>query len=138
MRMALAVCVVVVLAVSGIATAAPAQKRPPAKKTAGAPAVVVKMAGDNLTFDPPTVTIRRGQTIEWQNNTRALIHTVTTDPAKVANKADVHLPAGAQPFDSGYMKPGDTYKHTFTVRGTYKYVCVTHEVQNMFGEVVVK
>ncbi len=136
MRMVFAACVVV-LVMSGIGASAPVQKKAPAKSPGGA-TVAVKMVGDNLTFDPPTVTIRRGQTVEWQNNSRGLIHTVTTDPQKVENKADVQLPAGAQPFDSGYMKPGDTYKHRFTVRGTYKYVCVTHEVQHMSGEVVVK
>ncbi len=135
MRVVFAVCVVV-LFVSGIATSAPIQKKSAATKAAAA--VVVKMVGDNLTFDPPTVTIRRGQTVEWQNNSRGLIHTVTTDPQKVADKANVRMPAGAKPFDSGYMKPGDTYKHTFTVRGTYRYVCVTHEVQRMLGEIIVK
>jgi len=105
---------------------------------AARPPVVVKMTGDNLTFDPPTVTIRRGQTVEWQNNSRGMIHTVTADPKQAQNTADVSLPAGAKPFDSGYMKPGDTFRHTFTTRGTYRYVCITHEPQKMVAQVIVK
>ncbi len=139
--MRIAVVLAMVLAVASWAGSAPAAQttsRKAARAHTGAAPVIVKMVGDNLTFDPSTVTIRRGQTVEWQNQSRGLIHTVTADPQKVQDKANVKVPAGAGTFDSGYMKPGDTFRHTFTTRGTYKYVCVTHEVQRMFGEVVVR
>ncbi len=135
MRMPLLLSLAVALAAipAGSASAQTAHR-----KTSAQTPVVVKMSGDNLTFDPPTVTIRRGQTVEWQNNSHGLIHTVTDDTKQAQNKADVSLPPGAKPFDSGYMKPGDSFKHTFTTRGTYRYVCITHEPQKMVGEVVVK
>ncbi len=133
MRMASTTCVMVFLLSLTAASAIGQTARP-----AGRAPVVVKMYGDNLTFDPPLVTVRRGQTVEWQNLSRGMIHTVTADPAKADNKADVGLPPQAKPFDSGYMKPGDSFRHTFTVRGTYRYVCVTHEAQRMVGQVVVK
>ncbi len=135
MRIALLVSTVllVVSLAAGGATAQTA-KRPRAAQSSP----IVKMTGDNLTFDPPAVTIRRGETVEWQNNSRGMIHTVTDDVKQALNKADVGLPPGAKPFDSGYMKPGDTFKHTFTTRGTYRYVCITHEPQKMVGTVIVK
>jgi plastocyanin len=34
--------------------------------------------------------------------------------------------------------PGNTYQHTFTVPGTYRYFCQPHESNGMVGEVVVK
>jgi plastocyanin len=135
MRIALVVSLVLIVA-AGLSDSAIAQTAP--KPGAGHPPVAVNMTGDNLTFDPPVVTIRRGQTVEWQNLSRGMIHTVTADPKQAQNKANVSLPPGAKPFDSGYMKPGDSFRHTFTVRGTYRYVCITHEVQHMVGQVIVK
>ncbi len=98
---------------------------------------VVTMNGDDLTFDPPTITVKRGQTVQWENLSHQE-HTVTFDPAKAVNKADVELPNGASPFESGYMSTGQNFSHRFTVPGTYHYVCILHEVQGMKGEVVVK
>ncbi len=124
-------CLVIVLG-----PAASAQSRHSAARRAAAPAIV-KMVGDQLTFDPPKLVIRRGQTVEWQNQSNQL-HNIVDDAAKATNKADVGMPAGATPFDSGLLKPGQNYSHRFTTRGTYRYVCTLHEVQGMKGEIVVK
>jgi plastocyanin len=107
-----------------------------AQPKAGAPAVI-KTVGDQLTFDPPRLVIRRGQTVQWQNQSRQ-VHNIVDDPAKVTNKADVSAPASAPVFDSGFLNPGQNYSHRFTVRGTYRYVCTLHEPQGMKGEIVVK
>lgn len=98
---------------------------------------VVKMVGDELTFGPPRLVIRRGQTVEWQNQSNQL-HNIVDDAAKATSKTDVGLPGGAKPFGSGFLKPGGTFSQRFTVRGTYRYVCTLHEVQGMKGEIVVK
>lgn len=135
--MRIALVVSTVLLVEAIVVGSAVAQTPP-RSAAGRPPVVVKMTGDNLAFDPPTVTIRRGETVEWQNLSRGMIHTVTADPRQAENKANVSLPPGAKPFESGYMKPGESFRHTFTVRGTYRYVCITHEVQRMAGQVIVK
>jgi plastocyanin len=49
----------------------------------------------------------------------------------------VSLPAGAAPFDSGSMQEGDIFRHTFTVPGTYTYLCVPHDRMGMVGRIVV-
>lgn len=99
-------------------------------------AVEVGMS-NRLLFTPDTVRIRVGETVLWRN-TSVLPHTVTADPTKVANAQNVILPAGAAAFDSGNMDPDATFSHTFTVAGTYRYVCVPHELANMIGVVIVE
>ncbi len=98
---------------------------------------VVKMTGDLMTFDPPRLVIRLGQSVDWQNQSNQL-HNVVADATKANPKTDVELPKGAAPFGSALLKPGDHFTHRFTTRGTYRYVCTMHEVQGMKGEIVVK
>ena len=89
-----------------------------------------------MLFVPGTVTIKAGDTVKWTNPYN-ISHTVTFDPAKAANAANVALPAGVEPFDSGAIEEEGTFSHTFTVKGTYKYVCTYHEAMGMVGSVIV-
>lgn len=100
------------------------------------PAVVVKMTDKPPMYKPLKVTVKVGQTVEWINNAETL-HSVTTDADSAQKPTDVSLPPGAKPFDSGFMKPGATFDYTFTVPGTYKYLCLPHEKDGMIGTVVV-
>ncbi len=101
-----------------------------------APDVVVKMTDKPPKYLPMKVAIKVGQTVEWVNNAQTL-HSVTTDPDSAQNPGDVSSPPGAKPFDSGFMKPGMTFDYTFTVPGTYKYLCLPHEKDGMIGYVTV-
>jgi plastocyanin len=96
----------------------------------------VKMT-DQYKYDPSTITVPKGTTITWQN-AGTMVHSATFDPAKAVNKDDCSLPAGVAPFDSGLLQPGQTWSHTFTVAGTYKYFCVPHEALGMKGQVIVQ
>ena len=107
-----------------------------ARPAAAGPAIVIKMSDKPPKFLPEKVTIKVGQTIEWVNNA-ATLHSVDADPTMVQKPSDVVLPAGAKPFDSGFMQPGATYDYTFTTPGTYHYTCVPHEKDAMNGVVVV-
>jgi plastocyanin len=100
------------------------------------PAAVVEATND-LTFIPAKITIKSGETVQWKN-TSLMVHTVTCDSALAARLSDVALPAGAKPFNSGYLKPGITFEHTFTVPGVYRYFCILHERNDMVGEIIVK
>ena len=104
---------------------------------AAAKTVEVKMTDTPPKFVPLTVTIQKGDTVEWINNAQSL-HSVTTNPAVARDPKDVSLPSGAKPFDSGFMPPGAKWSYTFTVPGTYKYLCLPHEKDHMIGVVVVK
>ncbi|MDX1645070.1 MAG: plastocyanin/azurin family copper-binding protein, partial [Thermoanaerobaculia bacterium] len=89
-----------------------------------------------LAFEPATVRIERGQTVLWTNPSEVK-HTVTANPAIVIEPESVTLPSGAAPFDSGPIAPGEFFAYTFTVVGTYDYVCIPHELEGMVGTVVV-
>ena len=109
----------------------------PAAVSVEGKAPLVLMKGALLVFEPATVEIRVGQTVEWENSS-AEVHTVTADPHQAGNAQDVEVPKGAQPFDSGYLNPDQTYRHTFNMPGTYRYVCTLHEIQHMIGHIIVK
>lgn len=103
---------------------------------ASAKEVEIKMTDSPAAFVPAKVTIKVGDKVEWINSAQSL-HSVDADPANAQSKEDVSLPAGAKPFDSGFMAPGAKYSYTFTIPGTYKYVCLPHEKDGMKGEIVV-
>lgn len=121
------------VACSGGASA-PAASAPPAG--AASSAATVKMTDTNL-FDPATVTITKGGTVTWTNSS-SMVHSVTDDPAKAANKADAVLPAGAAAWDSGLLNAAATFTHKFDVAGTYKYFCIPHESLGMLGTIIVQ
>lgn len=102
---------------------------------ASEPAAVVVMTNE-LKFQPPTVSIRAGETVAW-HNLSLLVHSVTADPAPAVKTQDVALPPGATPFNSGLLRPQATFRHTFDIAGTYRYFCIPHEAAGMLGTVVV-
>jgi len=104
---------------------------------AAAKTVEIKMSDTPPKFLPVTVTIDKGDTVEWINNAQSL-HSVTTNPAVAQDPKDVALPSGAKPFDSGFMPPGAKWSYTFTVPGSYKYLCLPHEKDHMVGVIEVK
>ena len=110
-----------------------------ARRTAVAsqPVVTIKMLDVPAAFEPGTVTIKVGDTVEWRNVGNE-VHHATTDPSMAINCGDVGSPAGAEPFDSGFLNPGATFSHTFKVAGTYRYACAVHETSGMIGKIVVE
>jgi len=105
---------------------------------ASAPAmVVIKMLDMPLSFEPAQVTIHVGDTVKWENVGNS-VHHATDDSAAAIKSDDVARPASAKPFDSGFIPPGANFTQTFTIPGTYKYVCAAHETSGMSGEVVVR
>jgi plastocyanin len=108
-----------------------------AKSRAAKPAIVVEMMDMPASFEPMRTTLKVGDTVEWKN-TGSQLHHVTTDPAAALKKADVSNPPGAKPFDSGFLKPGETFSETFSVPGTYRYTCAVHEAKGMNGELIVQ
>jgi plastocyanin len=91
---------------------------------------------DNLRYSPAEMIVTEGRTVRWVNTSR-LVHTVTADSSLALNPEHVKLPEGAQPFNSGNIAPGDTYEHTFSVAGEYRYFCIPHEAAGMVGELTV-
>jgi plastocyanin len=73
----------------------------------------------DFAFQPASIEVPAGSTVTW-TNAGAAPHTVTADD-------------GA--FDSGQLKPGESFSQTFTTPGTYTYHCEIHP--QMMGTMVV-
>ena len=89
-----------------------------------------------LSFSPQTVTIEAGQAVLWRNQS-LFGHTVTFDRSAADNPSAVVVPAGAEAFSSGDIPPGETFAHKFAVPGTYRYICLKHQGENMTGTIIV-
>jgi plastocyanin len=75
---------------------------------------------DNFAFAPPDLTIAAGTTVTWKNEDDSP-HRVTAD-----NNG----------FSSAALDTDDSFSHTFTKPGIYKYFCSIHPY--MVGKIVVK
>jgi plastocyanin len=109
----------------------------PTDSSNAAPIRIVKMNDDDPMYQPNSIRILAGQTIEWQNNGQ-VSHSVTDDPARANKPEDALLPTGVKPFNSGNVMPGSSFRHTFSQSGRYRYFCLTHETDKMVGEVIVE
>jgi plastocyanin len=86
---------------------------------AGAAVFLVEM-GDHW-FIPARLSVPVGTTVEWR-----MVGT---------QEHDVWAFDGS--FHSPTMGPGMRYAHTFTKVGAFKYLCIPHHGDGMYGEVVV-
>ena len=122
-----------ILAVAGLAGCGlGGRAHGPASPTASA---VVDMGFSS--FQPETVHIRAGQTVEWRN-TSIVTHSVTDESRAASKPQDASIPAGAIAFSSGDIPAGEVFAAPFPVPGTYKYFCTHHEGEGMVGTVVVE
>lgn len=87
-------------------------------------------------FLPDTLTVAKGSKVTFKNSS-PVVHDVVADTAKVADKSQVSVPQGAQPFDSGPIAAGQSWSHTFTVPGEYRYICRPHVAVGMVGRIIV-
>ncbi len=109
---------------------------PGASPGADLEAGTVEVTMTDLSFVPDTLRIPRGTTVTWRN-TSELVHTVTAHPGRVRDPAQVRLPEGAEPFDSGNLFPGQNFQWRAEVPGTYRYLCVPHDAVGMIGVIIV-
>jgi plastocyanin len=108
----------------------------PEEQPGAKPALIIKMT-DALTYEPDAVTVTVGTLVKWTNPS-SIAHTVTADKSKAQDPANVMLPDGAKPFDSGRIAPGENYSRQFTLPGKYKYFCIPHELAGMIGTITVR
>ena len=71
----------------------------------------VNMQG--LSFSPQVVNISVGDTVTWMNTDVGVNHTSTSTNA-------------TDPWDSGIVTPGNSFARTFTVAGSFTYICSVH------------
>src|SRR5690242_321768 len=68
----------------------------------------------------------------------ALLASLTSPAQTAAQSHNMAGMRGAASFNSGYMQAGQSFSHTFTVPGVYRYVCTLHETAGMKGVIIVK
>jgi plastocyanin len=96
---------------------------PTGGSSSGTGTAVVKIVSDPNTvgkFDPATVTVTAGQTVEWDFTDNSAPHTVTADDSS---------------FDSCSQNAGAKFVVTFSKAGDVKYHCTLHA--QMLGTVKV-
>jgi len=97
-------------------------------------------------FRPQTLQVEPGTTVTWLN-TNKQGHSVTAYESGLPDGAEYFASGG---FDGeeearetwgnssgGTLFEGQSFEHTFEVRGEYPYLCIPHEVGGMVGTVVV-
>ena len=50
----------------------------------------------------------------------------------------ISFPDGSEAWASELLYPGERFEHTFTVIGTYTYICVPHIATGMQGTIIVE
>jgi plastocyanin len=93
--------------------AAPAARSGPAQAS-GARAVDI----DHFKYHPPTLEVAKGTKVVFSNSAD-VAHTVTDNGA----------------FNSGHIKPGESFSVRFEQKGTFRYHCEIHPF--MHGKIVV-
>lgn len=92
--------------------------------------------GSDVWFDPIGIHIQPGQTLRWSNNDPGNAHTATAYHPALFDRPQ-RIPDGAEPWDSDYLLPGESFSVTLTVPGVYDYYCLPHEHAGMVGRIVV-
>ena len=93
------------------------------KRQSAKPDVVTVTIRD-YKFEPETVTVHVGDTVEWKNVDNVL-HTATAD-------GQTQKPA----FDSGSISTGASWRYVAATKGTYNYICTFHTY--MKGQLIVQ
>jgi plastocyanin len=93
--------------------------------------------GAEVWFRPRGLLIPLGHTVRWINRDQGNVHTSTAYHPDNGGKP-LRIPAGAKPWNSGYLLPGKAFTHTFDVPGVYDYFCIPHEHAGMVARIIVQ
>jgi len=92
--------------------------------------------GDRIWFAPVGLAVAPGTTLRFVNRDPGNSHTATAyHPTNFDRQR--RIPAGAAPWDSDFLLPGDSFEVTLSVPGVYDYYCIPHEHAGMTGRIVV-
>ena len=92
--------------------------------------------GSKVWFDPVGVLVRPGQTVRWTNKDPGNSHTATAYHPNYDGRP-LRIPAAAEPWDSGYLLPDQSFSVVLSEPGIYDYFCLPHEHAGMVGRLVV-
>lgn len=96
---------------------------------------------DDLTFDPPGLSINVGETVVWEN-VGSSRHSVTAYGARIPASAAYFASgefdaedAARDAYPDGAIAGGETFEHTFDTAGEFEYFCIPHESAGMTGTI---
>jgi plastocyanin len=92
--------------------------------------------GSHVWFDPVGLRVEPGQTIRWVNLDPGNSHTATAYHPKNFERPQ-RIPEGAEPWNSDYLLPDESFSVTLTVEGVYDFFCIPHEHAGMVGRIIV-
>jgi len=106
----------------------------------GQPQMLIGMQGtargERVWFDPLGLAVKPGTALKFVNRDNGNSHTVTAYHPSLFGHVR-RIPEKAEPFNSGYLLPDDSFELTLTVPGVYDYYCLPHEHAGMVGRIVV-
>jgi plastocyanin len=92
--------------------------------------------GSEVWFDPIGLHLEPGQSVRWTNGDPGNSHTTTAYHPSILGRPR-RIPDEAQPWNSDYLLPDQSFTVTFSVPGVYDYYCQPHEHAGMVGRIVV-
>jgi plastocyanin len=92
--------------------------------------------GSHAWFDPVGVLVQPGQTVRWINLDPVYRHTATAYHPKNSDHP-LGIPNEAEPWNSDYLRPNESFSIRLTEAGVYDYFCIPHEKGGMVGRIVV-
>lgn len=92
--------------------------------------------GSHVWFDPIGLLVPPGTMLRWTNRDSGNSHTATAYHPSIFGR-QARIPAGAEPFDSDYLLPGESFSVTLNVPGIYDFYCQPHEHAGMVGRIIV-
>lgn len=90
--------------------------------------------GHRMVFVPGVVEAERGDSVLFLF--KSMGHNAMNYQPDNHGKAQL-VPEGAEAWDSGFLKPGETFKVTMEEEGIHHYLCLPHESQGMVGLIAV-
>lgn len=91
--------------------------------------------GDDLSFEPSTITVHAGDTVRWHWGSSG--HNVVSGSGATAD-GTFCSPNDHDCGNAPLSNSGTTYEHMFTTPGTFHYFCSAHQSFGMTGQVVVQ
>lgn len=92
--------------------------------------------GERVWFDPVGLWVAPGTSVRFTNRDPGNSHTATSYHPQIHDRKR-RIPAGADPWDSGFLLPDEHFETTLSVPGVYDYYCLPHEMAAMVGRIVV-
>lgn len=92
--------------------------------------------GERVWFAPFGLAVAPGTRLRFVNRDPGNSHTATAYHPDLFERPR-RIPAGAAPWDSGFLLPGESFAVTLDQAGVYDFYCIPHEMAGMVGRIVV-